>query len=56
MLGMTEVQVPISNENGDKFDSGLRKLGAIIGDGAQLGCNVVTNPGMHYLSRKDDQS
>ena len=38
-------QVPISNENGERFNSGLRKLGAIIGDGAQLGCNVVTNPG-----------
>jgi len=23
----------------------LKKLGAIIGDEAQLGCNVVTNPG-----------
>ena len=37
--------VPITNKNGEKFDSGLRKLGAIIGDGSQLGCNVVTNPG-----------
>ena len=37
--------VPVSNENGERFDSGLRKLGAIIGDGCQLGCNVVTNPG-----------
>ena len=37
--------VPISNENGNRFDSGLKKLGAIIGDGSQLGCNVVTNPG-----------
>lgn len=26
-------------------DSGRRKLGAIFGDGAQTGCNVVTNPG-----------
>ena len=25
--------------------TGLRKLGAIIGDGAQIGCNTVTNPG-----------
>ena len=37
--------VPITNKNGERFDSGLRKLGAIIGDGSQLGCNVVTNPG-----------
>ena len=26
-------------------DSGMRKLGAILGEGVQLGCNVVTNPG-----------
>lgn len=32
---------------GDKrIDSGLRKLGAILGDGVQLGCNSVTNPGV----------
>ncbi|PIE56384.1 MAG: hypothetical protein CSA34_04710 [Desulfobulbus propionicus] len=26
-------------------DTGLRKFGAILGDGAQTGCNSVTNPG-----------
>jgi NDP-sugar pyrophosphorylase family protein len=31
--------------DGVTHDTGLRKLGAIIGDDAQLGCNVVTNPG-----------
>jgi NDP-sugar pyrophosphorylase family protein len=25
--------------------TGMRKLGAMIGDGAQIGCNAVTNPG-----------
>lgn len=30
---------------GEKVLTGLCKLGAIIGDHAQLGCNVVTNPG-----------
>jgi UDP-N-acetylglucosamine diphosphorylase / glucose-1-phosphate thymidylyltransferase / UDP-N-acetylgalactosamine diphosphorylase / glucosamine-1-phosphate N-acetyltransferase / galactosamine-1-phosphate N-acetyltransferase len=30
---------------GEKISTGLRKLGAIIGDGAQIGCNAVTNPG-----------
>lgn len=30
---------------GVKIKTNLRKLGAIIGDGAQLGCNSVTNPG-----------
>lgn len=33
------------NHCGKKMDSGLKKFGAIIGDGAQLGCNSVTNPG-----------
>lgn len=30
---------------GNLILTGLRKLGAIIGDGCQLGCNSVTNPG-----------
>lgn len=29
----------------EKVHTGLRKFGAIIGDGSQLGCNCVTNPG-----------
>ena len=30
---------------GEKIVTGLKKFGAIVGDGVQLGCNVVTNPG-----------
>ncbi len=30
---------------GQRIDSGLRKLGAILGDGTKTGCNSVTNPG-----------
>ncbi len=30
---------------GKIYDTGLRKLGAILGDGVQTGCNSVTNPG-----------
>ncbi|MBI3237197.1 MAG: UDP-N-acetylglucosamine diphosphorylase [Chlamydiales bacterium] len=30
---------------GKKIETGLKKLGSIIGDGAQLGCNSVCNPG-----------
>lgn len=30
---------------GKKIKTGLRKLGAIIGDECQIGCNAVTNPG-----------
>ena len=28
-----------------KMDTGLRKFGAILGDGADVGCNCVLNPG-----------
>jgi UDP-N-acetylglucosamine diphosphorylase / glucose-1-phosphate thymidylyltransferase / UDP-N-acetylgalactosamine diphosphorylase / glucosamine-1-phosphate N-acetyltransferase / galactosamine-1-phosphate N-acetyltransferase len=31
--------------NGQPFDTGLRKFGALIGDGAEVGCNSVLNPG-----------
>jgi len=31
--------------NGVQLDTGLRKFGAIIGDGAEVGCNSVLNPG-----------
>lgn len=30
---------------GKKVDTGLRKLGAIMGDDVHIGCNSVTNPG-----------
>lgn len=31
--------------DGQRFDTGLRKFGALIGDGADIGCNAVLNPG-----------
>jgi len=31
--------------DGKPFDTGLRKFGALIGDGAEVGCNTVLNPG-----------
>jgi UDP-N-acetylglucosamine diphosphorylase / glucose-1-phosphate thymidylyltransferase / UDP-N-acetylgalactosamine diphosphorylase / glucosamine-1-phosphate N-acetyltransferase / galactosamine-1-phosphate N-acetyltransferase len=37
-----KVRVPLENE---KIETGMRKLGAILGDGAQTGCNSVLNPG-----------
>lgn len=30
---------------GQVYDTGLRKLGAILGDRVQIGCNSVSNPG-----------
>ncbi|RMD54793.1 MAG: glucose-1-phosphate thymidylyltransferase, partial [Nitrospirae bacterium] len=31
--------------DGESYNTGLRKFGAILGDGVQIGCNTVTNPG-----------
>ena len=31
--------------DGVPFDTGLRKFGALLGDGAEAGCNAVLNPG-----------
>jgi NDP-sugar pyrophosphorylase family protein len=36
------IHIPI---HGTAVDTGLTKLGAVIGDYSQTGCNVVTNPG-----------
>jgi NDP-sugar pyrophosphorylase family protein len=33
------------NINGEKIDTGLTKMGAILGDEVQTGCNSVLNPG-----------
>ena len=32
-------------------DTGLKKLGAIVGEGAEVGCNAVLNPGT-FLGRR----
>ena len=31
--------------DGQPFDTGLRKFGALLGDGCDIGCNAVLNPG-----------
>jgi len=31
--------------DGKPLDTGLRKFGALIGDGSEIGCNAVLNPG-----------
>lgn len=31
--------------DGQPFDTGLRKFGALLGDGSEVGCNAVLNPG-----------
>jgi NDP-sugar pyrophosphorylase family protein len=32
-------------KDGVPFDTGLRKFGALLGDGVEIGCNAVLNPG-----------
>lgn len=41
-LDHQEVQL---DYQGKKVSTGLKKLGALLGDGVQIGCNAVTNPG-----------
>jgi len=35
----------LNPEPGTILDTGLRKFGALLGDGAEVGCNAVLNPG-----------
>lgn len=35
----------VIRSGGTQYATNLRKLGVIVGDGTQLGCNSVTNPG-----------
>ena len=33
------------HDGGDKLETGLKKMGAMLGDWAEIGCNSVLNPG-----------
>ncbi len=33
------------NYNGEKVETGLKKVGALLGDHVEIGCNTVMNPG-----------
>jgi bifunctional N-acetylglucosamine-1-phosphate-uridyltransferase/glucosamine-1-phosphate-acetyltransferase GlmU-like protein len=43
-LDQSNVQVVLND--GSRHTTGLRKLGALIGDRAEVGCNAVLNPGV----------
>jgi len=43
-LKLTPGNVTVEKD-GAPFDTGLRKFGALLGDGAEVGCNAVLNPG-----------
>ncbi len=34
------------HHRGERVDTGLRKFGAVLGDGCKTGCNTVLNPGV----------
>jgi NDP-sugar pyrophosphorylase family protein len=43
-LKVTATPVVVQHE-GQRWETGLRKFGALIGDRAEVGCNAVLNPG-----------
>ena len=44
-LRLDQSEVPVQLPDGSRCGSGLRKLGALVGDGAEVGCHSVLNPG-----------
>ena len=44
-LRLDQALVAVIQSDGTKAETGLRKLGALIGDHAEVGCNTVLNPG-----------
>ena len=44
-LRIDQKNVPVQTSTGERADSGLRKLGALVGDDAEAGCNSVLHPG-----------
>ena len=46
------VKVAVGNDAKQTCSTGLRKLGAILEDGVQTGCNAVLNPGTYVAKRK----
>jgi len=47
-LDKKSVSVTVDNE---RFSTGLKKMGAIVGDGSEVGCNAVLNPGLLLKKR-----
>ena len=39
-------EVFVTLEDDSRVNTGLKKMGALVGNGSQIGCNTVTNPGV----------
>ncbi|MGC6455852.1 MAG: UDP-N-acetylglucosamine diphosphorylase [Coraliomargaritaceae bacterium] len=50
-LRLDQTNVSVVLADGSRTDTGLRKLGAILGDQAEVGCNAVLNPGSILAKR-----
>jgi len=44
-LRLDQADVKVTLPDGTRVSSKLRKFGALVGDGAEVGCNAVLNPG-----------
>lgn len=44
-LRLDQANVPVVLSDGSRHNTELRKLGALVGDQAEVGCNAVLNPG-----------
>lgn len=44
-LRLDQAEVIVKDFDGSQYETEMRKLGALIGDGAEAGCNAVLNPG-----------
>ena len=42
---LDHAEILVDTEDGRRLLTGLRKFGAILGDGVEIGCNAVLNPG-----------
>jgi NDP-sugar pyrophosphorylase family protein len=42
---ITDSEIFVKDVDGNRYPTGLKKLGGMIGDETQIGCNAVLNPG-----------
>lgn len=49
-LRLDQKNIKVFNLERKSYDTQMRKLGAIVGDGVEVGCNAVLNPGSLLLA------